>query len=59
MLEVIHLITDKEKLKEISKKIHNLVKKIKDPDLNLKINHPEIKDLIITFRKNRKRMSSH
>ena len=41
-------VSDKQKLKEISKKIQDLVKKNKELKTDLKISNPETKDLIIT-----------
>ena len=37
-------VTDKAKLEEVSKKIQDLVKKNKEPDLDLKIGNLEAKD---------------
>ena len=44
-------VSDKQKLKEISKKIQDLVKKNKELKTDLKISNPETKDLIIHLSK--------
>ena len=44
-------MTDVDKLNFLSNSIQNLVKEKKEPDLDLKIFNPEIKDIIIPFQK--------
>ena len=50
---------DESKLKFLSKKIQELVKTKKEPDLNLKISHSEIKDVIILFQKKSEKDCPH
>ena len=47
-LNLILVVSDKQKLKEISKKIQDLVKKNKELKTDLKISNPETKNLTIT-----------
>ena len=44
-------VTDTDRLNFLSNSIQNLVKEKKEPDLDLKISNPEIKDIIILFQK--------
>ena len=44
-------VTDVNKLNNLSYSIQNLVKEIKEPNLDLKISNPETKDIIIPFQK--------
>ena len=46
---------DKVKLKVLSKKIQDLVKKIKEPNLDLLISHSETKNVVIPFQKKKKK----
>ena len=46
---------DKVKLKVLSKKIQDLAKKIKEPNLDLLISHSETKNVVIPFQKKKKR----
>ena len=43
-------VRDESKLKFLSKKIQEIVKNKREPDLNLTISHGEAKDLIISFK---------
>lgn len=52
-------VFDESKLKFLSKKIQELVKTKKEPDLNLKISHSEIKDVIILFQKKSEKDCPH
>ena len=44
-------VTDVDKQKSLINSIQNLVKEIKEPDLDLKISNPETKSIIILFQK--------
>lgn len=52
-------VFDESKLKFLSKKIQELVKTKKEPDLNLKISHSETKDVIIPFQKKSEKDCPH
>ena len=52
-------VIDESKLKFLSKKIQEIVKNKREPDLNLTISHGEAKDLIISFKKIRNRLSPY
>ena len=44
-------VIDQKNLQSLSKRIQELGKKYKEPDLDLKISNPETKDLVIPFQK--------